>query len=472
MRNKYRNRYPEISVLMMTCDRPHLINEAIDSILGQTYRNFELIIVDASDNKHTQKIVSEYKDTRISYVASKGNIAAGRNVGLKRAKGRYVTYCDDDERYYRVRLAELKYFLDKNPNVGLVYTDTLAMNGRHELFRIEYDYEKSHLEAQCFFGVGNVMHRKECVEKVGYYDERLFVADDWDMWLRIADCYEIARLPKVLHAYLIHGENVTLKKRRETGEECESLIRKILRNKTRNKKELQGYIVRSSLAALRNMLESGRSKFAAYFVRKYCGSDVGFQSIACKGLYELSRRDYRKAVSYLRRAAKDIALDRNYRQCGDWEKENIGFVFFYLAQGYVGLGNISMAIKAAKSALSFSKQQCITLLLARCYLKIGLYKKALIMINGIQGGSYNSINLKGVCYLFLKDIRKAIYEFENAIQFYPEFTIARYNLALAYESMGSIDKSIAECERILAMDPGHSLARKIIKKYSGQTGYL
>ena len=89
-----------ISVIMLTYNREQLVGRAIERILGQTFRNFEFIIVDNGSTDHSGQIVGEYaaKDSRIQVIhRERGSIGAGRNTGLDAAKGEYIAFIDDDD---------------------------------------------------------------------------------------------------------------------------------------------------------------------------------------------------------------------------------------------------------------------------------------------------------------------------------------------------------------------------------------
>lgn len=454
MKSIKQNNCPKVSVLMTTRNRPHLVRGAIDSILMQAFQNFELIIVDASDNRETGKIIQSYRHPKIRYVRKKCGIACGRNIGLRLSRAPYITYCDDDERYYRNRLGELVRFLEKNPDVGLVYTDMLAINinNREKLFRMQYDFEKSHLESECFFGVGNVMHRKKCIDLVGYYDERFIVAEDWDFWLRISAHFKIARLAKVLHIYLIHGGNVTLNQRSDYGRAYECMIKKIIKEKSAGEEGLKNFVSQSALPILRNLLCLRKNSLAAYFIRTYCKNEASYQGVACFGLQELLKGRYHRGIHYFKKSLEIIANNEKRLVSNAWQKENIALVYFYLAQGYLRVGNIFAAIEAAQSAQSYSHRQFISLLLTRCYIETGCYPEALRQINDSPKESlYDFLNVKGCYYFAIRDFKNAVREFKKAVSFYPQFTIARHNLALAYQKLGRIDKSNAERREIFRL---------------------
>jgi len=405
------------------------------------------------------------RDSRIIYVRKEGNIAHGRNVGLLLARGRYITYCDDDERYYRTRLIQLKKFLDKNPEVGLVYTDQSATKGKKEIFRFEYDFDKARLEAMCFFGAGNVMHRMECIHKEGCFDEKLTISEDWDMWLRISNSFLIARFPKVLHRYLVHDGNITINETNVRNRNYEDIVRKIVSRKIKEMESLRKYIKESSLMTLGFLLGDGRVKYAAFYTRKYCKDKSSFQSIACHGICELIRGNYLKAINRLRTAIKRASQDLNDYSRNIWRKESIALAYFFLARAYIGMGDVCSAMLAAKKAESVCSLQCVVLLLAECYIKKGRYGKALLKINECKERPYDYFTHKGFCHYAMGQYKEAIKCFKDAIALQPQFALARYNLAMVYFKRGKISEGVAECRKILEKHPNHVLAKRYLDKY-------
>jgi glycosyltransferase involved in cell wall biosynthesis len=133
-----------VSVIIPTFNRAHLINRAIQSVLSQTYRDFELIIIDDASNDGTEetakKIISSNKsfhDPQIIYIKNrvrKGGSAA-RNIGIKLAKGKYIAFLDDDDEWLPTKLSEQVNIMNRsNENVGAVYAGFMWMMLPRQLF--------------------------------------------------------------------------------------------------------------------------------------------------------------------------------------------------------------------------------------------------------------------------------------------------------------------------------------------------
>jgi glycosyltransferase involved in cell wall biosynthesis len=196
---------PKISVIMSVLNGEKFLREAVESILFQTYSDFEFIVIDDGSTDKTREIILSYDDSRIRlhHQINKG-LTRSLNIGLKLAYGPYIARQDADDISDLNRLLYQKNFLDKNCKVGLV--------GSYAAFIDEYGNEigiwktpETHGQIKKTFLSGNsfchgsVMFRSECVEKVGVYREKLRYAQDYDYWTRFAEHYNTANIPKILY---------------------------------------------------------------------------------------------------------------------------------------------------------------------------------------------------------------------------------------------------------------------------------
>ncbi len=189
---------PTVSIVIPTYNRRKLIGRSIKSVLDQTYRDFELIIVDDASTDNTEEIVSSFNDERIRYVRHEENKgeAAARNTGVKAARGDYIAYQDSDDEWFPEKLArQIELLEDASPGVGVIYT-AFWKTGNHGRTYIPFswvsqkdgDIHKELLKGN-FIGSPVVLIKKECFSNVGLFDERLRNLVDWDMWLRISKRY-------------------------------------------------------------------------------------------------------------------------------------------------------------------------------------------------------------------------------------------------------------------------------------------
>lgn len=180
---------PLISVIVPTFNRENFIGYCIDSILEQTYQNFELIIVDDGSNDSTKDILQRYYDKiKIIRQENKG-VSAARNNGLKIAKGDYIAFCDSDDTWLSEKLAIQVNFFDKNPQAIVCYTEEIWIrNGKrvnqckhHRKFSGDIFEKSLHM---CIVSPSSVMMKRTFFDKVGTFDESLPACEDYDLWLR------------------------------------------------------------------------------------------------------------------------------------------------------------------------------------------------------------------------------------------------------------------------------------------------
>ncbi len=203
---------PTVSVILPTYNRAHLLCRAIESVLNQTYKDFELIIVDDGSEDNTGELVTRYTDKRIRYVPLEKNMgaAAARNRGIQASRGKYIGFHDSDDEWLPEKLEkQIKIFKTLSPEVGLVYTNMLRVhnNGSTEYLNSPtvtqgeiIDSEK--LEYHVFgIGIQSTLIRKECFEKVGIFDEEFPRFIDLELFIRLAKHFGFYRIHEPLVKY-------------------------------------------------------------------------------------------------------------------------------------------------------------------------------------------------------------------------------------------------------------------------------
>ena len=188
---------PIVSIIMSTYNRAHVIKRAIDSVMAQSYKNYELIIIDDGSVDNTSSVVADYDDERIRYLNYSPNMGAchARNIGLEAAKGRLIAFLDSDDMWFEDALDYAVKALETKPDdVGGVFgrTEIYDETGEghvHPTKKMIYEgIENNEIIKKML--LGNVMStvavflRKECADRVGGFDENLERLQDWDYFLR------------------------------------------------------------------------------------------------------------------------------------------------------------------------------------------------------------------------------------------------------------------------------------------------
>lgn len=206
---------PKISAMMLTHNRKNWLRGAIKGILNQTYKDFELIIIDNASTDGTKEMVEEFDDERITYIRNKKNLyPSAVNQMINLANGEYIAICDDDDISLPERFEKSVEFLEKNLDVAMIGGAVIYIDKEgNEINRKKYPKELTFWDIYRSDGMINsstVMMRKSILEEVGGYDMKSNVAYDYDLYLRIAKEHRIRNLDFFLSKYRVHGNNLSL----------------------------------------------------------------------------------------------------------------------------------------------------------------------------------------------------------------------------------------------------------------------
>ncbi len=192
---------PNVSVIIPTYNRARLIGRAIQSVLDQTYQNFEIIVVDDGSTDNTIKVIRYFQkiDKRIRYIRHDNNKggSAARNTGIKAAQGDYIAFQDSDDEWFPEKLRKQMRLFAKAPvEVGVVYTGFWRIeNGKKNYIPWPWIAKKDgsvheELLKGNFVTTQSIVTRKECLEKAGMFDERLPRLQDWELVIRLSLYYD------------------------------------------------------------------------------------------------------------------------------------------------------------------------------------------------------------------------------------------------------------------------------------------
>lgn len=196
---------PKVSVIIPTHNRPQLIGRAINSVLVQTFKDFEILVVDDASTDNTRQVVKQIKDERIiliSHQENKGGSAA-RNTGIKMARGEYIAFLDDDDEWIPTKLEkQMRFFERCRRNVGLIYSWAKIIDEGKDLFvkaqpKVRGKFLREILN-RSFLPSPTVMVKKLCFCSIGLFDENFTSCQDREMWTRIATRYQVEVLPEYL----------------------------------------------------------------------------------------------------------------------------------------------------------------------------------------------------------------------------------------------------------------------------------
>ena len=219
------NNMPLVSVIVTTYNRRDLLTKTIDSILNQTYKNFELIVVDNYSDYNFLSEIKSFNDERIRPFqnANDGVIAVNRNFGINKAKGDYLAFCDDDDSWYPEKLMVCHKSFDGKTD--LIY-HALRVAGDNRIFSRKVLKGRNHKSPVLIDLLINgnpicnssVIVRKSIIERIGGIDENkeMVTVEDYNTWLKIAEITErFLYIPKILGEYLHQDKSMSQKEKNQ-----------------------------------------------------------------------------------------------------------------------------------------------------------------------------------------------------------------------------------------------------------------
>jgi len=264
----------KISVIVLTYNRARMVTEAIDSILSQTFKDFELIVMDNCSSDNTEAVIKAYTDERIRYFKhdNGGIIAVNRNYGMSQARGDYLAFCDDDDLWLPEKLEKQMLEFKKDSQVALVCTNAIIFdeNGeRGEFFKAglpDSNFTFESLVWRSSVICSSVMVRKSVIDDVGMMDEspEIFSAEDYELWLRVAHKYRIKYVDFPLVRYRIHPGGYN-KKSVDAIERNRAVYRKLLGKGILDRGLYWRLYCRELITEL--LMRTGTIKYASWLMR-------------------------------------------------------------------------------------------------------------------------------------------------------------------------------------------------------------
>ena len=198
---------PTVSVIVPTYNTLAYLPEAIDSILNQTFEDFEILLVNDGSTDGTEQWAKTLDDSRVHYIYQQNQgLSAARNTGIRLAQGKYIAFLDADDSWDATKLAKQVAYLIAYPQVGMVHAWVSFMDAEGvSTGRIWKTQAQGWVLPQLLHrndvAVLSVLVRRECFEQIGEFDTQLKSLEDWEIWLRLAAKYPIGILQEPLAQY-------------------------------------------------------------------------------------------------------------------------------------------------------------------------------------------------------------------------------------------------------------------------------
>ena len=207
---------PLISVILPVYNGEQTIGETIKSVLNQTFSDLELIVINDGSQDSTLEVISLIKDPRINVFSyPNAGQAASRNRGLARACGEYIAFIDADDLWTADKLEAQLTALQENPQAAVAYSWSDYINESGQFLRkgshitINGNAYAKLLLLDFLDNGSNPLIRTQALTEVGIFDVSLTPAEDWDMWLRLASCYEFVAVPSPQILYRVSANSMS-----------------------------------------------------------------------------------------------------------------------------------------------------------------------------------------------------------------------------------------------------------------------
>jgi glycosyltransferase involved in cell wall biosynthesis len=212
---------PLVSIIITTYNRPAYLKETLISINSQTYSNFEVLVIDDGSNtknfSQNERIVNQFTKFDYYFKANTGQ-PDSRNYGIKKSRGKYIAFCDDDDIWVREKLEIQVNILEENPDydmttgcIGYIDKDSNIIKEKLKCHKgYNHGYVFDHFLIKNRTSSITPMLRYEVFHKVGYFDPSYRLAEDWEFWRRLSYVSKFYYYDSILAYVRVHGKNMSI----------------------------------------------------------------------------------------------------------------------------------------------------------------------------------------------------------------------------------------------------------------------
>jgi len=258
-----------VSVIITTYNNKNGVKEAIDSVLSQTYKDIEIIVVDDGSIDDTEDFLKDYIQKRKIIFKRQENkgVSSARNVGFQLSKGEYINFLDGDDTLNPEKIKAQVEFLKNHPDISVVYCDSdIIINNK----KMDFTYKElvgsfsgevlNNLLERNFIALHSALTKREAIKEVGLFDESLRHAEDYDLWIRIANSHKYSFIDKPMVIYKKNAKGLSS----NVKNQCYSVIKVLKKNLPKNKNSKK-YLTKYYYSAAIDMLSVKDFKSAKYF---------------------------------------------------------------------------------------------------------------------------------------------------------------------------------------------------------------
>lgn len=219
----------KVSIVLPVYNGAEYLAESIESVIAQTYANWELIIINDCSTDDSIAIASDYaaKDARIKVFTNPQNLKLPKtlNAGFEHASGVYYTWTSDDNKYKPNALRIMVENLERNPDAVMVYTNYTTIDSGGIAMGLVNEPEPKYMFTRNVVGAC-FLYRADTAKKIGEYDPNLFLAEDYDFWIRLYKVGRILHIEDNLYYYRVHGKSLTETRKKNVSEQTYKVLEK------------------------------------------------------------------------------------------------------------------------------------------------------------------------------------------------------------------------------------------------------
>jgi GT2 family glycosyltransferase len=209
---------PLVSVIIPTFNRGPLLLQTVESVLAQSFSDYELIVVDDGSQDETESLLAPYRSRLRLVRQANAGVASARNRGWRQSQGQLICFLDSDDLWLPGKLEKQVAFAQAHPQYGLIATEIAPFDAdgprpersRRNMYPIRNGYVLEQLLFANWLQTSTAMIRRDALEQAGGFDEDVgSFGEDWLLWMKIAAQYPVYFLPDPLVAYRVHAESLT-----------------------------------------------------------------------------------------------------------------------------------------------------------------------------------------------------------------------------------------------------------------------
>ena len=187
---------PAVSIIIPVFNRTWCLEATLQSVRGQTFKNFEVIVVDDGSTDETSTLLDRFAEVRVHRWEDNRGVSAARNQGIQMARGEWICFLDSDDRWAETKLQVQVDWMREHPECPACYTDEIwirngvRVNPKNKHRKYSGDIFR-HCLPLCIISPSSIMMRASTLDAIGGFDVDLAACEDYDLWLRLSSCYPV-----------------------------------------------------------------------------------------------------------------------------------------------------------------------------------------------------------------------------------------------------------------------------------------